>query len=302
MSAVAKAQTFWRSAMEGIRHQPFVHAVSTITLAIALFTLGLARSAAHELDRLVGSLGGEVRVTVYLDPRASPEARTAVADGLRRRGMAVEEVSPRAALERLVRELGPAAESLRGLSEDPAAPVARGAGAGIGCARPSRCVRSPPSCARPPAVTGVDYGEQAVERLSAIARAVRWAGWVAFVVLVGATLIIVSATLQLAIYARREEVEIQKLVGRDRPLRPGAVPPRGSAPGARRCGAGHRRAGRLPPDALARSSPRSSPSSGCPELARRRAPVDGGARAGRWPGAALGLSGSYLAVHRFLRA
>ena len=68
MSAVAKAQTFWRSAMEGIRHQPFVHAVSTVTLAIALFTLGLARSAAHELDRLVGSLGGEVRVTVYLDP------------------------------------------------------------------------------------------------------------------------------------------------------------------------------------------------------------------------------------------
>lgn len=53
MSTVAKAQTFWRSAMEGIRHQPFVHAVSTVTLAIALFTLGLARSAAHELDRLV---------------------------------------------------------------------------------------------------------------------------------------------------------------------------------------------------------------------------------------------------------
>ena len=78
MGAVAKAQTFWRSAVEGIRHQPFVHAVSTVTLAIALFTLGLARSAAHELDRLVGSLGGEVRVTVYLDPRATPEARTAI--------------------------------------------------------------------------------------------------------------------------------------------------------------------------------------------------------------------------------
>ncbi len=41
---------------------------------------------AHELDRLVGSLGGEVRVTVYLDPRATPEARTAVAAGLREPG------------------------------------------------------------------------------------------------------------------------------------------------------------------------------------------------------------------------
>ncbi|HZJ54634.1 MAG TPA: permease-like cell division protein FtsX, partial [Myxococcaceae bacterium] len=212
MSAVAKAQTFWRSAMEGIRHQPFVHAVSTITLAIALFTLGLARSAAHELDRLVGSLGGEVRVTVYLDPRAPSAARTAVGDGLRSRGMVVEEVSPRAALERLVRELGPAADSLRGLSEDPLPPSLE--------VRVPESMRGPASLRAlaaelrgTPAVTGVDYGEQAVERLSSIARAVRWAGWVAFVVLVGATLIIVSATLQLAIYARREEVEIQKLVG-----------------------------------------------------------------------------------------
>ena len=104
MGAVAKAQTSWRSAMQGIRHQPFVHGVSTVTLAIALFTLGLARSAAVELDRLIGSLGGEVRVTVYLEPKAPPDARTTVAEGLRRRGMAVQEVSPRIALERLVAE------------------------------------------------------------------------------------------------------------------------------------------------------------------------------------------------------
>src|SRR5262249_47546904 len=107
LGAVAKAQTFWRSAVEGIRHQPFVHAVSTVTLAIALFTLGLARTAAHELDRLVGSLGGEVRVTVYLDPRAAPEARAVVATALRGRGMAVEEETPPAALEPLVRHHGP---------------------------------------------------------------------------------------------------------------------------------------------------------------------------------------------------
>jgi cell division transport system permease protein len=36
---------------------------------------------------------------------------------------------------------------------------------------------------------------------------------VAFAVVLFATIIIVSATLQLAIYARREEIEIQKLVG-----------------------------------------------------------------------------------------
>jgi cell division transport system permease protein len=64
-----------------------------------------------------------------------------------------------------------------------------------------------------PGVTGVDYGREAVERLTAIARALRFGGLVAFAVVLFATIIIVSATLQLAIYARREEIEIQKLVG-----------------------------------------------------------------------------------------
>ena len=299
MSAVAKAQTFWRSAMEGLRHQPFVHTVSTITLAIALFTLGLARSAAHELDRLVGSLGGEVRVTVYLDPRAATEVRAAAASRLRSQGMAVEEVSPRAAMERLVRELGPAAESLRGLSEDPLPPSLE--------VRVPERMRSPESLRAlatelraTPGVTGVDYGEQAVERLSSIARAVRWAGWVAFVVLVGATLIIVSATLQLAIYARREEVEIQKLVGATDRFVQAPFLLEGALQGL--AGAALAIAGLL----LFRQTL-------SPQLASTlsflRLP---GAVSGGQPwmeplelalaGAALGLSGSYLAVHRFLRA
>jgi cell division transport system permease protein len=299
LSGVAKAQTFWRSAMEGIRHQPFVHAVSTVTLAIALFSLGLARSAAHELDRLVGSLGGEVRVTVYLDPRASPESRGALAAWLRERGMAVDEVSPRAALDRLVRELGPAAESLRGLSEEPLPPSLE--------VRVPERLRAPESLRAlaselrgRPSVTGVDYGEQAVERLSAIARAVRWAGWVAFAVLVGATLIIVSATLQLAIYARREEVEIQKLVGATDRFVQAPFLLEGGLQG-------------LAGAALAIAGLIAFRQTLSPQLANLlsflRLP---GAAADARPwmealelalaGAGLGLAGSYLAVHRFLRA
>jgi cell division transport system permease protein len=299
LGAVAKAQTFWRSAMEGIRHQPFVHAVSTITLAIALFTLGLARTAAHELDRLVGSLGGEVRVTVYLDPRATPEARAAVAATLRSRSMVVDEVTPRAALDRLVRELGSAAESLRGLSDDPLPPSLE--------VRVPERMRSPESLRAlavelraMPAVTGVDYGEQAVERLSAFARAVRWAGWVAFIVLVGATLIIVSATLQLAIYARREEVEIQKLVGATDRFVQAPFLLEGALQGL--AGAVVAIAG------LIAFRQTLAPQLG-ELLSFLRLP---GVTADPRPwmealelalaGAALGLSGSYLAVHRFLRA
>jgi cell division transport system permease protein len=285
--------------MEGIRHQPFVHTVSTVTLAIALFTLGLARSAAHEMDRLVGSLGGEVRLTVYLDPRASPDSRAAVAAALRARSMAVDEVTPRAALDRLVRELGPAAESLRGLSEEPLPPSLE--------VRVSERLRSPDALRTlaselraMPSVTGVDYGEQAVERLSSIARAVRWAGWVAFVVLVGATLIIVSATLQLAIYARREEVEIQKLVGATDRFVQAPFLLEGGLQGL--AGAALAIVGlivfrqTLSPQLASLLSFLRLPGSVADARPWMEALQLGLA------GAGLGLAGSYLAVHRFLRA
>jgi cell division transport system permease protein len=151
-----------------------------------------------------------------------------------------------------------------------------------------------------PSVTGVDYGEQAVERLSSIARAVRWAGWVAFIVLVGATLIIVSATLQLAIYARREEVEIQKLVGATDRFVQAPFLLEGSLQG-------------LTGAALAIVGLVAFRQTLSPQLASLlsflRLPGSV-ADARPWmealqlalAGAGLGLAGSFLAVHRFLRA
>ncbi len=212
MGAVAKAEVFWRAALQGIRHQPFPHAVAVLTLAIALFALGLGRAGSGAIDHLLASLGSDVQVTVWLKSEASPAGVDALVASLRGRGFTVQLVTPRAALERLGRELGAGADAFRGLGSDPLPP--------------SLEVGVPPAWRDPASlrllaqelldraeVTQVDWGQAAVERLGALARALRWAGVFAFSVLLGATVVVVSATLQLAIYARRGEVEIQKLVG-----------------------------------------------------------------------------------------
>ena len=213
MSVIAKAAYFWRSAASGLRHAPFIHFVAVTTIAIALFSAGLAQATGRMVDALLGSLGGEVQVTVYLSPELDEEG----AEVLRERMVAASGgraslVPPQAALTRLANELGDLGEALTQLPENPLPPSLelevpserRTPGALKALAQQLRAM---------PGVTGVDYGEEAVERLSAISKALRYGGWVAFAVVLLATVVIVSATLQLAIYARRGEIEIQKLVG-----------------------------------------------------------------------------------------
>ncbi|MFY0570602.1 cell division protein FtsX [Archangium lansingense] len=213
MSVLAKAAYFWRSAASGLRHAPFIHFIAVTTIAIALFSAGLAQATGRMVDALIGSLGGEVQVTVYLSPELDEEGaevlreRMVVASGGR-----ASLVPPQAALMRLANELGDLGEALAQLPENPLPPSLelevpadrRTPGALKALAQQLRAM---------PGVTGVDYGEEAVERLSAISKALRYGGWVAFAVVLLATVVIVSATLQLAIYARRGEIEIQKLVG-----------------------------------------------------------------------------------------
>ncbi|MBM7114161.1 cell division protein FtsX [[Archangium] primigenium] len=213
MSALAKTAYFWRSAASGLKHAPFVHFIAVTTIAIALFSAGLAQALGQRLDGLLGSLGGEVQVTVYLSPGLDEEGATVLRERMETRsGGRASLVPPQAALERLARELGDLGEALAQLPENPLPPS-------LELQVPAE--RRTPGALRAlaeelrelPGVTGVDYGEEAVERLSSIAKALRLGGWVAFGVVLVATVIIVSATLQLAIYARREEIEIQKLVG-----------------------------------------------------------------------------------------
>lgn len=209
----AKSQHFWRSAVFGMRQSPFVHFVAVTTIAIALFATGLARNATRIVEALIGSLGGEVEMTLYVADSVSPEASDALVAQVRGIvGDDVKVVTPDVAMDRLAVQLGDLGDVLKGL---PSNPLPRSIEAQVPESRRSQeSLQDIATRLRAiPGVTGVDYGEEAVARLTAIATALRYGGLAAFFIVVIATVIIVAATLQLAIYARREEIEIQKLVG-----------------------------------------------------------------------------------------
>lgn len=212
MSAIAKTAYFWRSAAQGIRHAPFVHFIAVLTIAIALFTAGLARTGALWLESLLVSLSEDVELTVYLAADAADRAAEIAREVEARTGGTARVVSREAALARLADELGDLGKALDGLPENPL-PVSLEVVVPPDRRSPDALSASAEALSAIPGVDAVDYGKQAVERLSAIVLAARAAGLVAFLIIGLATIVIVSATLQLAIYARREEIEIQKLVG-----------------------------------------------------------------------------------------
>lgn len=213
MSTSARLAYFVRTAIGSMVRSPFVHVIAVAALALSLVGFGLARIAASQLDALVASLGGEVEFTVYLTPDAPPDKVDELEKALvgRTQGT-MTRVSPAVALGRLAAQLGEQGKALTELGDNPLPwslelklpPTAREPAALKLLAEKTRSL---------PFVSGVDYGEEAIERLGVIARALRLAGLIVFALVFLTTVIVVSATLQLAIFARREEIEIQKLVG-----------------------------------------------------------------------------------------
>jgi len=213
MKALANASYFWRSAVQGIRRAPLVHLLAVATIALVLVAAGLARSGVLLVDLLGESIGRDVELTIYLREGATESDAAAVARSLAARaGGSAVVVSPEAALARLRGELGEVGDALRDLPVNPLPYSVQ--------LRVSPALRTPQGLRElaseakaMPLIQDADYAEQAVSRLSAISRAARLAGVLGFVAVSLATVFIVAATLQLAIYARRDEFEIQQLVG-----------------------------------------------------------------------------------------
>ena len=213
MSLSAKGIYFWRSAWHGIVRSPYVNAIAILTVAISLFALGLARLLDDWVQATLAELGGEVELTVFLSNAAGPDEIDAISRLIAARThVAARVVSPEEALGRLRTELKDAADALDQLPGNPL-PTSLELKVPEAWRSPERLGQLAAELRARPEVSAVDYGEEAVSRLTAIARALRWGGGVAFLIVLGVSIAIVAATLQLAIYARRDELDIQKLVG-----------------------------------------------------------------------------------------
>jgi cell division transport system permease protein len=196
-------------ALDGLARRPAVALVATATLFVALFVTGLFAATLGGLSRLAAAWGGEVQMSVYLAPGSDLQAARAAAEAIAP-GVPTETVTPAAALERLRGSFGEDASVLDGVADAVLPPS-------VELSLPSLPLREARALAARlraiPGAQAVDYGSLWLERLEGLLDRLRLVGLVLLAALCLATAVLVSNTLRLAVYARKDEIDIMKLVG-----------------------------------------------------------------------------------------
>jgi cell division transport system permease protein len=201
-------RSLWRGRQSGV--------LSTATIALALFVLGAFLVVTANLDRLGAEWSAAAEMSVYLADNATPADRAAVEATLTPGGAvaAREFISKDAALRKFKQtfgELAGAADSL-GTNPIPASYEVRLRTPTSGAALETLVAR----LKEIPGVADVRYDRQWLDRLQAAIAIVRSVGFGLGLLLTVAAALTVANVVRLALFARRDEIEIMHLVGAPR--------------------------------------------------------------------------------------
>ena len=206
---------FFRRALAGMRQSAFINAVAVATIGIALFIVAVFAGVIGQARGLLHAWSSDLTAVVYLAESAGEAERVAVTERLRRlagEGAEVRFVGRDEALERLRTSLGPEAGILDGLPENPLPDSIEVRGGRLGVDR-AALEGLAKEVAKLPGVDEVDYGQDWARQLDALLRLLAAVATVVGGLILFAAAVTVSNTIKLAVFARKDEIEIMKLCG-----------------------------------------------------------------------------------------
>jgi cell division transport system permease protein len=188
--------------------------LATGAIAVSLMLVGVVYLAQRNVAKLTGTWGGGVQMVVYLDDDVSPERAREIArilagvDAVER----VDYVPPDVAHARLAESLGERKDLLDGveLGYLPASLEVSLHGGVRDVAAMSPLVDR---LRRTPGVEEVEFLSDWVDRLAALLRSLRLAAVALAILVAGACVYVIAGTIKLGVYARKDELEVLKLVG-----------------------------------------------------------------------------------------
>jgi cell division transport system permease protein len=198
--------SLWRGRQAGL--------LSTATIAIALFVLGGFLLFTSNVSRLGDAWSQAAEMSVYLTDEASGEERAAV-ERLLAPGDVVasyEFVSKADALTRFKQTFADLAATVSSLENNPL-PASYEVRLQPRRGSDARIDQLASTLRAAGGVADVRYDRQWLERLGSALAIVQAVGWALAAVLIFAAALTVANVVRLALYARRDEIEIMQLVG-----------------------------------------------------------------------------------------
>ena len=205
---------YLRKALGNIWTNPFLSLVTLSTIAISMLILGLFSLIYLNVQQSLQQMGGELQITAYLQETISPEQakvlRSKVADWPE-----VEEItyiSKEQALARFRSQLREYAGILEGLKENPL-PASLELTLMPQYGRSGNIKELSTRLGRLIGVAEVQYGRKWMAKLRVFVEVMKLVGITVGGLVLIATIFVISNTIRLTFYSRREELEIMRLVG-----------------------------------------------------------------------------------------
>ena len=211
---IARTRYFFLQTRNSLRESLGVSLITTATISIALLLLGLYVALLQNLENLTLSWGRVASVVVYLQDDLGSETLEAFERKILEDNLIDGAVLVRAdqALERF-RARGPQAAALvEGVSASVLPDTLELSLTG-GFAELEALNALTERLRGHPEVEAVDYGKEEFEQLKGLIDFLGWVGSSLGILLALATAFIVSNTIRLNVYARRDEINILSLVG-----------------------------------------------------------------------------------------
>jgi cell division transport system permease protein len=212
-AVAARLRYFATDAMDEWRHSPGVNLLASATLAAALFLGGLVQLVLNNVDTELRHWRADLTVQVYLLSDVSQKSTRRIERVLG--GLAevsrVQYVSKDEALE-LFHESGSLAGLLVELEANPL-PASFEVYLAPEAVADEAARRVAETAAGLPGVEEVRFDREFLDRLQRFLQMARLGGGLLSIVVFSAVVLVMASVLRLAVYARRDEIEIMQLVG-----------------------------------------------------------------------------------------
>jgi len=207
----------FEDALTNIRRSGWGGLASIGTIAVSFIIVGIFLIITGNLGALVSEWREQFQVTIFLEDGITAEQLTLLKKRIQseRAVKGMTYTSKAEALQQFKRELQGKESLLEGLGENPI-PASLQLRIHEGYQTPESLKQLTGSLSRVEGVEDVMYGQEWVDRLSAVIRLLRLLGLSVGLALGMASLLIVSNTIRLTVYSRSEEIEIMRLVGASR--------------------------------------------------------------------------------------